>query len=210
MGSFCGSFKIRVFSLSPSMQICVLLLGGSSVKESVCDGWAGIFNTGIHGCNDSQAFLSNFFLSCVLFREILGIYPPLSLLHILVILFHVIYPFILSVIFSPSPFFLFRNCFASVAWFFVLVHSPLSNWKNFLSLFWNVRFWLYCLTLLRYLSSLPPFTKEFWFIISITFLEVIFYLLLFLIPTYPFVFIPPDIFVWYRTFSVRLLVYFPF
>ena len=34
------------------------------------------------------------------------------------------------------------------------------------SLFWNILFWLYCLTLSRYLLSLPSFVNIFWFISS--------------------------------------------
>ena len=71
--------------------------------------------------------------------------------------------------FSLCSFFLhilFQNSFASfasVCWY-ILVHSlPTCSW-NFLLLFWNVLFYLYSLTLSRYVLSLPYFTRIFWFI----------------------------------------------
>ena len=59
----------------------------------------------------------------------------------------------------------FKNCFVSFAsscWY-VFVSSSTSCWKNFLSLFWNIRFCLYNLTLCRYLFNLPSFASTFWF-----------------------------------------------
>ena len=61
-----------------------------------------------------------------------------------------------------------QNCFASLAsgcWY-VFVLSPPTWWSNFLSLFWNVLFRSYCLTLSRFLFNLPSFTSTFWFISS--------------------------------------------
>ena len=55
--------------------------------------------------------------------------------------------------------------FASSCWY-VFVSSPPSWWENFLSLFWNVLFCLYCFTLCRYLFNLPSFASAFYFISS--------------------------------------------
>ena len=63
---------------------------------------------------------------------------------------------------------LLKNCFASFSsgcWY-VFEPSPPTCRKNFISLFWNVRFCLYCFTLIRYLFNLPSFTSTFWFISS--------------------------------------------
>ena len=53
---------------------------------------------------------------------------------------------------------------ASSCWY-IFVSSPPSCWQNFLSLFWNVLFCLYCFTHCRYL---PSFASTFWFILSCT------------------------------------------
>ena len=61
-----------------------------------------------------------------------------------------------------------QNCSVSLAsscWY-VFVSCPPNCWCNFLSLFWNVLFCLYCFTFCRYLFSLPSFTWTFWFISS--------------------------------------------
>ena len=61
-----------------------------------------------------------------------------------------------------------QNCSVSLAsgcWY-VFVSCPPNCWQNFLSLFWNVLFCLYCFTLCRYLFSLPSFARTFWYISS--------------------------------------------
>ena len=63
---------------------------------------------------------------------------------------------------------LLQKCFvsfASVCWL-VLVYSPPTCLKNFHLLFLKFLFYLYCLTLSRYLLNLPPFTNIFWLISS--------------------------------------------
>ena len=52
--------------------------------------------------------------------------------------------------------------FASCCWY-VFVFPP-SFWKNFLSLFWNILFCLYCLNLCRYLFNLSSFIRTIQFI----------------------------------------------
>ena len=61
---------------------------------------------------------------------------------------------------------LVQNCSVSIAssYWYVFVSSP--TWQNFLSLFWNVLFCLYCFTLCQYLFNLPSFASTFWFISS--------------------------------------------
>ena len=52
--------------------------------------------------------------------------------------------------------------FASSCWY-ILMSSPICS-NNFLSLFWNVLFCLYCYTLCQYLFNLPSFARTFYFI----------------------------------------------
>ena len=63
---------------------------------------------------------------------------------------------------------LLRNCLYSFisGYWFVLMYSPPACWENFLSLFWNVLFYLFCLTLSPFLWSFPSFANIFWFISS--------------------------------------------
>ena len=63
---------------------------------------------------------------------------------------------------------LFQNRSVSLAssYWYVIVSSPPTCWQNFLSLFWNVLFCLYCFTLCWYLFNLPSFANTFWFISS--------------------------------------------
>ena len=75
---------------------------------------------------------------------------------------------------------LLKNCFASFAsgYWHVFVPFPFTCWKNFLSLFWNVLFCLYCFSLSRYFSDLPSFASTFWFISSsciVIFLVLLFF-----------------------------------
>ena len=61
---------------------------------------------------------------------------------------------------------LFQNLFAFLGSWYLFAHPPLTSWLNFLSLFWNVLFCLYCLVLYWYLFSLPSLASTFWFISS--------------------------------------------
>ena len=77
-------------------------------------------------------------------------------------LFYPVYPCSFFVMISPFPNFasLVSGCWYAIA------HSPPTYWYNFLSLFWNVLSWMYCLVPSQYLFSLSSFTKAFLFITS--------------------------------------------
>ena len=58
-----------------------------------------------------------------------------------------------------------QNCFGlfvSGFWFDVII-SPSTSWQNFLSLFWNVLFCLYCFTPSGDLLNIHSSAKIFWF-----------------------------------------------
>ena len=108
------------------------------------------------------------FSKSVFFGVIFFVIPfvcfPRSLLQVI---FHVICPFILSVMFFFSHI-LLKNCFISFAsshWL-VLIHSLPTCWNNFLILLKKVQFCLYSLTLSRYFFSLSFFASIFWFLSS--------------------------------------------
>ena len=91
--------------------------------------------------------------------------------------------------------------FAFGCWY-ILCSSPPNYWYNFLSLFWNVLFYLYCFTLCRYLFNLPSFASSFWFIFSsfiVSFSCVVFSFLFLIIPASFFCFI---IFACFRRFFI--------
>ena len=71
-----------------------------------------------------------------------------------------LYPFYFLIFIENSIFSIVFDCY------FVLVYYPTSCWYSFLSLFWNVLFYLYCSTLSQYLLNLFPFASIFWFISS--------------------------------------------
>ena len=104
----------------------------------------------------------------MLFWAIPGVCPPHDHFRFFVLLLLFIYPIDFTVMFFLFPYFtpkLFAS-FASSCWF-ILVHSPPICWSHFILLFWNVLFWLYCLSLSLYFLSLSSFIYIFWFIFSI-------------------------------------------
>ena len=66
---------------------------------------------------------------------------------------------------------------ASGCWY-VFVSCPPNCWWNFISLFCNVLFCLYCFTLFRYLFSLPSFARTFCVIIIIIIIIIICFFLI--------------------------------
>ena len=81
--------------------------------------------------------------------------------------FHVFYPFSISVMFFPFPYFTpFFFCFSCIRFlicpdtFFTIL------FVEFLLLFWKAPLCLYCMTLSQYLLSLLSFANIFWFISS--------------------------------------------
>ena len=114
--------------------------------------WANlsrIFKTRIHLCHHGPVF-STLGLSLVLLFVSLGVCRLGNLLLVLAILLEFylsirIFCYALNLSISCSKTFV---SFVSGCWF-VVVHSPSTCWYNFLSLFWNDLFCLYCLTLYR-------------------------------------------------------------
>ena len=127
--------------------------------------------------------------------------------------FDVIYSYSIYVMFFHSPHFL-QHCsvsFASGCWF-VFVYSPVCR-LNFLWLFWNVLFYLYCLTLSRYLLRFPSFANIFWSISSGSVVRLVcgclFGHFFFSLGSYVF-FLPEQfrLFVFLFLFSIQVLYFF--
>ena len=80
--------------------------------------------------------------------------------------FHIIYPIFIYVMVLLFPHFLqfFFFCFFWIGLLLCLLLNPLIYYKHFLSLFWKVLFYLYCLTLFRFFLSYHFFTNNFLFI----------------------------------------------